>query len=132
MHPARLPLGAGWEGKCAAPGHEGSQPGTEELRNFCNFGYAAGCSRLPANRPADAVRFSVVRDRSDQLTICFVYELGHRPAAHGTLEYNLASAKWISCHADACIQTMAESYLQSYLMRRLQPATVGSSTSTNS
>jgi hypothetical protein len=131
IHPARLPLGAGWQGHCCAPGHQGSEPSLEEIRELCNLGYASRCSRLPKERTADAVRFSVSRDRGDQLTVCFVCEFGHRPAGHGKLEYDLALARWVSSHPDPCIQKMADCYLQSYLTRRTQPATAGFSASTH-
>src|SRR5579862_1117636 len=98
IHAARLPLGAGWKGRCTAPGHEGSQPSNEEIREFCNLGYASSCSRLPEDRSADAIRFAVTRAGGDQLTICFVQELGHRPAGNGTLEYNLICGAWKSAH----------------------------------
>jgi hypothetical protein len=132
IHPARLPLGAGWRGQCSAPGHEGSEPTEEEVRDFCNLGYASRCSRLPKERVADAVRFSITRDRGNQLTLCFVRELAHRPVDHGILEYDSALGQWISSHPDFRIQKMADCYLQSYLMRRTQPGASGSSTSTNS
>jgi len=126
MHPARLPLGGGWRGYCSAPGHEGSEPTPEEVRELCNLGYAARCPRLPKEREADAVRFSISRDRGDQLMVCFAQEFCHRPAGHGTLEYDLARAKWVSSHPDPCLQKMADCYLQSYLAHRIQPAAAGS------
>jgi len=131
IHPARLPLGAGWQGRCCAPGHEGSEPAADELREFCNLGYASRCSRLPKERTADAVRFSISRDRGDQLTVCFVRELEHRPSGHGNLEYDRPLAKWVSSHPDPCIQKMADCYLQSYLMRRPQPGTAGARAQTH-
>jgi hypothetical protein len=125
LHPSRLPLGAGWSGHCCAPGHEGAEPTEEELRELCNLGYAAGCSRLPKQRDYDAVRFSIARDRGTQLKLWFICEAGHTPADHGMLEYDLALGRWTSPHADARIQKMAECYLQSYLLRRIQPASAG-------
>jgi len=127
LHPSRLPLGGGWTGRCSAPGHEGAEPTNEELRELCNLGYAAGCPRLPEQRAYDAVRFSIARDRGAQLVFWFVCESGHRPAAHGTLEYDHSLGQWTSSHADARIQKMAECYLQSYLLRRIQPASASSS-----
>jgi len=131
IHPARLPLGAGWWGHCCAPGHENSQPAADEIREFCNLGYATTCSRLPRERTADAVRFSVSRDCGGRLTVCFVCELGHRPAAHGLLEYNLATRTWLAAHPEPRIQKMAECYIASYLARRFtagftspQPSTI--------
>jgi hypothetical protein len=130
LHPSRLPLGGGWIGHCSAPGHEGAEPTIEELRQLCNLGYAAACPRLPEDRTSDAIRFSVARDHRARLSLWFVYESGHCPAGHGTLEYDLSSGQWISSHADARIQKMAECYLQSYLLRRIQPAAAGFTSST--
>lgn len=122
LHPARLPLGAGWEGHCSAPGHEGTLPSGEELHEFCNMGYAAKCSRLPVDRDCDAVRFSVARDQGSRLQVWFICESAHRPSKHGTLEYDLSHAAWTSSHSDPRIQKMLECYVQSYLQRRIQPA----------
>jgi hypothetical protein len=130
LHPSRLPLGAGWSGKCSAPGHEGAEPANQELRDLCNLGYAADCPRLPAERAHDAVRFSIARDRGAQLQLWFVCESGHRPGDHGILKYDLSLGKWISSHGDARIQKMAECYLQAYLRRRIQPAVAGFTSST--
>lgn len=126
LHPSRLPLGGGWSGHCCAAGHEGAAPASDELREFCNLGYALNCPRLPRERAVDALRFSIVRDRGAQLTVMFVNEMGHRPAGHGTLEYDLAQKRWISSHPDPRTQKMAECYLESYLLRRPQPSGVGS------
>jgi hypothetical protein len=117
-HPSRLPLGGGWSGHCCAAGYEGAEPAIDELREFCNLGYAVNCLRLPRERSVDALRFSIVRDRGGQLAVMFVCELGHRPAGHGTLHYDLAQKRWISSHPDPRMQKMAECYLESYLLRR--------------
>jgi hypothetical protein len=124
LHASRLPLGGGWTGYCSAPGHEGTTPGGEEMRELCNMGYATSCQRLPVERAYDAVRFSVARERGKELSLQFVCEAGHRPVQHGTLDYDSHLGQWISSHADARIQKMAECYVESYLARR-------SSTSTN-
>jgi hypothetical protein len=131
MHPSRLPLGAGWRGHCSAPGHEGAMPSDEEIREQCNLGYAR-CPRLPQERSCDAVRFSVARDRGERIVFCYVCERGHLPATHGMLEYDLAIRQWRSSHPDARIQKMAECYLQSYLLRRIQPAPAGTNASLHS
>jgi len=125
LHPSRLPLGGGWSGHCSAPGHESAELADEELREFCNLGYAARCPRLPAQRACDAVRFSVSRDLGTQVLLCFVCELDHRPVTHGILEYDLALDRWVSAHPDPRIQKMAECYLQSYRIRKTQPAAAG-------
>ena len=89
------------------------------MQQRCNLGYATRCSRLPKERTADAVRFSVARDRGSCLQLWFVCEMGHRPAEHGKLDYDRASGRWASPHPDARIQKMAECYLESYLLRRI-------------
>lgn len=131
MHPARLPLGAGWRGHCCAPGHEGAAPSDHELSENCNLGYAAGCPRLPQDRSCDAVRFAVVRDAGARLVLNFSCELDHRPAGHGVLEYDEVRRQWTSSHPDARMQKMAECFLQSYLLRRIQPAAAGATASAN-
>lgn len=118
LHPSRLPLGGGWAGYCCASGDGRTQPTPGELREFCNLGYAASCSRLPGERNADALRFTVIRDDGTQLTVMFVFELAHRPAGHGTLQYDLRKDTWLSSHPEPRIQKMAECYLESYLHRR--------------
>ena len=118
LHPARLPLGAGWSGRCLAPGYEGQSPSDEELHQFCNLGYARCCPRLPKDRSADAVRFSVARDCGDRVVLFCVFELAHRPAGHGNLEYGCSSGKWLFPHPDARIQQMAQCYLESYMLKR--------------
>lgn len=122
LHPSRLPLGAGWSGQCHAPGHQGSQPPAQHLADHCNLGYAATCAHLPADRPADAVRFSIARDRGSQLELCFVFELGHRPTVHGKLQYDVPAGHWLAAHPDPRIQRMAECYIESYLQRRSSPS----------
>jgi hypothetical protein len=124
IDPARLPLGAGWKGYCSAPGHEGAEPSADELRDWCNLGYATGCLRRPKHHSCDAVRFSVARDGAAQLTILYACESAHRPTGHGTLDYDVASRRWISSHPDARIQKMAECYVQSYLAHRIGPEAI--------
>jgi hypothetical protein len=118
LHPSRLPLGAGWNGHCGAPGHEGATPRPEEMKENCNLGYAIHCPRLPDERDCDAVRFLVVRESRLHLVVCFVFESRHRPAGHGTLEYSVAARQWISPHPNERIQRMADCYIQSYLARK--------------
>jgi hypothetical protein len=123
-HPVRLPLGAAWSGYCTAAGHEGEQPNDDELKGGCNVGYARNCSRLPADRSADAVRFSIARDRDLKLSVQFVCELAHAPGAHGMLEFDSSTGEWRPAHSDPRIQRMAECYVEAYLQRRDQPIVV--------
>ncbi len=55
------------------------------IRDLCNLGYATGCPHLPASRDWDAVRFSIASASAEQITLCYVCELGHAPVEAGTL-----------------------------------------------
>lgn len=118
IHPARLPLGAGWGGLCTAPGLEHQVPTDEQLREACNLGYAASCPRRPRESQWDSIRFGVIRETGRRLDLCYVCEKDHLPADHGTLEYDAAASRWIATHADARIQRMAECFLEAYLLRK--------------
>jgi hypothetical protein len=118
--PQRLPLGAGWSGVCTAPGQEGARPSEDELKSGCNLGYAKSCSRLPADRHADAVRFALGEEREGLLHVRFASELAYLPAAHGELLYEKITATWVKKHDNACVQRMAECYVEMQLARRGQ------------
>jgi len=118
LFPQRLPLGAGWTGTCTAPGHEGVRPSEEELTSGCNLGYAKGCSRLPAERHADAVRFALGEERDGILHVLFACEREHLPAGHGELLYDAATGSWLQSHEDARVQRMAECYVRAQRERR--------------
>jgi hypothetical protein len=120
-HPSRLPLGAGWTGECCATGTP-KQPDDSAIRDFCNLGYATGCKHLPAARDWDAVRFIVASTGSNQIALSFVCELGHAPAAHGRLTFDLVHDRWLAVHADARVQRLAESYLRAYRVRQASPS----------
>lgn len=130
-HPARLPLGCGWNGHCTAPGHEGETPAQDVLEAFCNLGYASSCAWAPPERAWDAVRFAVSapagprgkdneKRSADARVLCLVYvcERDHRPAAHGELTFDLSIAAWTRPHEDPRIQKMAECFLDSYLKKK--------------
>lgn len=117
-HPARLPLGRGWQGYCTAPGHERQLPSPEQLREGCNLGYAHDCPWCPRGRAWDATRFGVARESDQRIVLCYVREKDHVPVEHGTLEYDHAHARWRSSHPDARVQRMAECYLEAYLVRK--------------
>jgi hypothetical protein len=115
--PRRLPLGSGFCGTCRAA-VELQTPSDDELKDFCNLGYASKCSRLPAERHADCVRFSVTKHQGDQITLSYVYEREHAPVQHGQLEYDCAAQRWLAPLEDACVQRQAECYLGTYLERK--------------
>jgi hypothetical protein len=110
----RLPLGNGWSGNCTVPG-DASAPSREQLKRFCNLGYAAGCARLPSSRAWDAVRFCATREGGGTIALCYVLERDHAPGEQGILEYHTAPGLWRNPHPDARVQRMAECYLRSYL-----------------
>ncbi len=116
--PQRLPLGAGWRGKCTAPGHEGARPSMEELTSGCNLGYAKSCSRLPLERDADAVRFALGEEYDDILRVLFACERAYLPAGCGELLYDKKRGTWVKPHEQPCVQRMAECYVQAQMERR--------------
>jgi hypothetical protein len=118
--PQRLPLGAGWSGVCTAPGQDGALPSDDELKSACNVGYARNCSRFPANRHADAVRFALGEECEGLLHVRFSCELAYLPAGHGELLYEKVTATWPKKHDDARVQRMAECYVEAQLARRAQ------------
>jgi hypothetical protein len=124
QHAGRLPLGCGWSGRCAAPGHEGEAPSQEELREFCNLGYAEGCGRLPRERVWDSVRFAArtvgggKNGSGGRVQVRYVCERGHLPVEHGLLEFDMVAARWERLHRDGRVQRMAECFLASYVAKR--------------
>ena len=117
-HPARLPLGSSWRGTCLAPSQEQATLSSIELES-CNLGYAKSCPRLPKERACDAVRFAVVNESRESISLQFVLEKDYLPASHGTLAYDRLSGAWTSTHPERGIQKKAECFLQSYLNRKL-------------
>jgi hypothetical protein len=116
-HPSRLPLGSSWRGTCIAPSHEMATLSSIELES-CNLGYAKSCPRLPKERDCDAVRFAVVNESQDSVSVKFVLEKAYLPTSHGMLAYDRRSKRWTSSHADLSVQKKAECFLQSYLDRK--------------
>jgi len=113
QHPARLPLGAGWSGSCCATGHP-STPDASTLHDLCNLGNAVACPHLPRERDWDAVRFSVARDGSAQITLWYVCELEYAPVEHGKLFFDRPSERWLNLHSDPRLQRLADCYLKTY------------------
>jgi len=115
--PQRLPLGAGFCGSCTATGGHRT-PTEEELRDFCNLGYARQCGRMPVERHSDAVRFAIAKDGGDRLLLHYSCERDHTPIEHGLLQYDCTAQAWPVAHHDARIQRQAECYVAVYLERR--------------
>lgn len=121
-HAARLPLGCGWSGHCTAPEHQGETPSQEQLQQFCNLGYAEACGRLPKDREWDSIRFGAKNVRGDgstgRIQVRYVCERDHRPAGHGTLEFDATEKIWNVRHPDDRLQRMAECFVLSYVEKR--------------
>lgn len=124
LHALRLPLGGGWTGRCTSPGHENEIPSPDELRDFCNLGYAETCGRLPKDRAWDSVRFGAKivsytpSGTPQRIQIRYICERAHYPAGHGMLEFDLAQSRWLDRHPDTRVQRMAECFLESYLEKK--------------
>ena len=112
----RLPLGAAWRGACSASEHEPSIADLKELES-CNLGYANSCPRLPKDRKCDAVRFVVVSNSGEEISLQFVLEQNYAPAGNGILTFNSRSRVWTASHPEARIQKKAECFLQAYTER---------------
>ncbi|HEV2989480.1 MAG TPA: hypothetical protein VG759_13650, partial [Candidatus Angelobacter sp.] len=64
------------------------------MKEFCNLGYAGQCEKLPAERDADSVRFSVVpvaKSEKNRIRLHYLVEKDHAPIQHGILEYDCES-----------------------------------------
>lgn len=126
LHALRLPLGGGWTGQCTSPGHENEILSADELRDFCNLGYAESCGRLPKERAWDSVRFgaqvvsSTEGGTLQRIQIRYICERAHYPVEHGALEFDFAESRWLERHRDPRVQRMAECFLESYLEKKTQ------------
>ena len=122
-HPARLPLGAGWNGSCCAAG-QAATPSDESIRELCNLGYATTCPHLPTEREWDSVRFSVALTSVEHVVLWYVCERAHAPVEDGKLTFDIAGQVWRNPHRDARVQRLANSYLEAWRMR--QPTVIAS------
>ncbi|HEV3041062.1 MAG TPA: hypothetical protein VHA33_25075 [Candidatus Angelobacter sp.] len=117
--PRRLPLGAGFCGLCTA-NNTRSTPTQAELKEFCNLGYAKHCEKIPADRGADSVRFSVVhanKPGKNCIRLHYSLEKNHAPVQQGVLEYDCETRSWFAEHKNTCIQRQAQCYVEMYLNR---------------
>lgn len=120
LNPPRLPLGEAYHGICQALATEPFEPPESAQRELCNCGYARGrCDRFPAGSQADAVRFSVRRDRRARLEIVYILEKNHSPAEHGVFEYLVGEARMIGLPSHLRLEEQARAFLASYLEQGL-------------
>lgn len=119
-HRARLPLGDGWSGHCCA-GSEAVAPSEDELRDFCNLGYAlhyeSKCPHCPEARDWDAVRVGVIAEEGAVVRVDYVCERDFAPIEHGVLSFDRAASQWTSTHADQRVQLKADAYLRVWMER---------------
>jgi hypothetical protein len=131
-HPSRLPLGAGWRGNCGAATQE--KPASEDqVRDFCNLGYASACPHLPLHREWDAIRFSIAQVSPEHVTICFVCELAHAPVESGNLTFDLAGNVLLGAnvysHVDSQVDSQVNSQVDSQVDSHNDPRVVRLATS---
>jgi hypothetical protein len=130
-HRARLPLGDGWTGHCCATA-DSLSPTEDEVRDFCNLGYAlhyvSKCTRCPESRDWDAVRVGVIAEDGPTVRLDYVCERDFAPIEHGVLSYDRAAAQWISSHVDARVQRKAEAYLRIWMERHSMKASATTTT----
>ena len=116
LHPSRLPLGAGWHGRCTA-GHPDAPPPTDEhVQRYCNLGYATTCSDFPSGRSPTR---SVWRSHTHTEEQISWLRLRIEPSARRAWRPGVCTGRWswISPHPDPRIQKMAECYLESHLRK---------------
>ena len=119
-HRARLPLGDGWSGQCCANA-DSAAPSEDELRDFCNLGYALHyerkCPHCPEVRDWDAVRVGVIAEQGAVVHLDYVCERDFAPVEHGVLTFDRAASQWTSTHADERVQLKADAYLRVWMER---------------
>jgi hypothetical protein len=64
------------------------------------------------------VRFVVVNESRESISLQFVLEKAYLPTSHGILAYDRNAKIWMSSHPDLSVQKKAECFLQSYLDRK--------------
>ncbi len=122
MKPPRLPLGDPCRGLCRAGDFE---PASDELRKFCNVGYARGQCRhfsaIPSDAP-DAIRFSITSDGGSTLALVYILEKNYSPASHGPLTYDIAARTFAPLNVPAAGTLLAQArmFVESYLSRRVR------------
>jgi len=118
-HPARLPLGDGFDGVCRADREREYHPAAELLQQYCNLGYARRrCPRFPEEAGPDAVRFSVCGEAQGAIHLGYALEKDHRPHRCGSLVYDEARREFLTPPAEPILDRQAKAYSGSYLRRR--------------
>ena len=83
---------------------------------------AGGCRASGCGIRCVLRRERVVNDSENgtggHIQVRYICERGHRPAEHGTLEFDAFEARWVKPHHDRRVQRMAECFLESYMEKR--------------
>ena len=112
-HRERLPLGDAYCGTCSA---SSAAPDLVTLAENCNVGYARNCRHLPAEREADAVRYSV-HEREGQIVVTCIYERNHLPAGVQQYVHEASGGRWICLPEESAIQAQVKAVLNHHLSR---------------
>lgn len=130
-HRARLPLGEGWTGRCCAPGVD-TLPSDDEVRDFCNVGYALQyerkCTRCPQERDWDAIRLGVVGEDGAIVRLDYSCERDFAPVEHGVLTFDRGTSEWSAVHPDARVQSKAEAFMRVWVSKRQKTAAAATTT----
>jgi hypothetical protein len=109
--PPRLPLIEAYSGSCHLAGSGEAVPSEDHQRDVCNCGYARGrCEHFPADARMEAVRFAVVAQDGDRVTLMYIFEKEHAPLEWGRLEF---SGGEVFC-ADEVLARQAKVFLESW------------------
>ena len=122
LKPPRLPLGDPCLGECTADPAGPVEPSLDELRQYCNLGYARGrCSRFPVSYDAvDAIRFTITGERDDGVALVYIYEKDYGPVRHGPLLYDPAAGAFRDPVESPVLEAQARRFVLGYLNRRLE------------
>lgn len=120
LQPPRLPLGDPCRGRCTVLVDDPIEPGLDEVRKFCNLGYARGrCPRFPAAFDGpDAIRFSIANENSDTLSLVCILERDYSPGRHSAMVYDMRSACFTTRSESSNLDAQARQFVESYLSRR--------------
>ena len=96
------------------------EPALDELRRYCNVGYARGaCVRFPLTAEGpDAVRFSLTSDRGSTIELTYILEKDYGPLRHGPLVWDSA-AHGFTTSVSPTLEAQARRFIESYLKRRV-------------
>ena len=114
---ARLPLFEEYDGRCHATGTPAAAP-TELRFRHCNHGYSNGCCPyFPANEGRSAIRFDILGQSAEMLSLLYIEEHEHAPLRWQNIRYSIAAGTLDPVLPDACTQAQAQAFCVSFLRR---------------